>query len=259
MAERKIISSASESMDLRDYLAVLRRHRLLIAVVTACVLAIVLLWSFQRTPVYVSQTKVLIKPITLNPTLDQGLAGNDLINPENQQQLVESTTVASRVDKLMPSPRTPEELRKSVSSSVLPASSVLGCLALGLVILSLGLLGFGPLSSGPARLTPCMPCHPHDFTRPSAALLGTASARSPELARQGAVVGREAACGIAADNLLIGRTERRNIWRTSRHRLRPSVDEQAPWISLGGCWARTGSRCRFRARGLPGCAGGTDG
>jgi hypothetical protein len=259
LAERKIISSASESMDLRGYLAVLRRHRLLIAVVTPCVLAIMLLWSFQRTPVYVSQTKMLIKPITLSPTLDQGLAGNDLINPENQQQLVESTTVASRVDKLMPSPRTPEELRKSVSSSVLPASSVLGCLALGLVILSLGLLGFGPLSSGPARLTPCMPCHPHDFTRPSAALLGTASARSPELARQGAVVGREAACGIAADNLLIGRTERRNIWRTSRHRLRPSVDEQAPWISLGGCWARTGSRCRFRARGLPGCAGGTDG
>jgi tyrosine-protein kinase len=125
LAERRIMSSASESMDLRGYLAVLRRHRLLIAVVTACVLAIVLLWSFLRTPAYVSQAKVLIKPITLNPTLDEGLSGNELINPENQQQLVESTTVASRADALMRSPRTPQELRKSVSSSVLPASSVL--------------------------------------------------------------------------------------------------------------------------------------
>jgi polysaccharide biosynthesis transport protein len=125
LAEWKTMSSVPESMDLRGYLAVLRRHRLLIAAVTAYVLAIVLFWSFQRTPVYVSQTKVLIKPITLNPTLDQSLAGNDLINPENQQQLVESTTVASRADKLMRSPRTPQKLRKSVSSSVLPDSSVL--------------------------------------------------------------------------------------------------------------------------------------
>jgi hypothetical protein len=51
-----------------------------------------------------------------------------------------------------------------------------------------------------------MPCHPHHLTRPSATLLGTASALLKEAAGQGAVVQREAACGIAADNLLTGRT-----------------------------------------------------
>jgi hypothetical protein len=61
------------------------------------------------------------------------------------------------------------------------------------------LRGFEPLTS-------CMPCHPHHFTRPSSALLYTASTLLREGAGQGAVAQREAACGIAADNLLTGRT-----------------------------------------------------
>jgi hypothetical protein len=50
--------------------------------------------------------------------------------------------------------------------------------------------------------TTCMPCHPHPSTRPSTALLGTASTLLNMGAGRGAVVRREAACGIAADNLL---------------------------------------------------------
>jgi hypothetical protein len=60
------------------------------------------------------------------------------------------------------------------------------------------LRGFEPL-------TPCMPCHPHPFTRPSAALLSTTSALLRQLAERSAVMRREAACGIAADNLLTDR------------------------------------------------------
>ncbi len=70
-------------------------------------------------------------------------------------------------------------------------------LTCGFVVVELR--GFEPL-------TPCMPCHPHQFTRPSAALLSTASTLLKEAAGQGVVVRREAACGIAADNLLTGRT-----------------------------------------------------
>ena len=51
-----------------------------------------------------------------------------------------------------------------------------------------------------------MPCHPHHITTPSIAMLDTASALLGEVAGQGAVVRREAARGIAADNLLSGRT-----------------------------------------------------
>jgi hypothetical protein len=50
--------------------------------------------------------------------------------------------------------------------------------------------------------TACMPCHPHHFTKPFAAVRGTAPALLREAAGHGAVVQREAACGIAADNLL---------------------------------------------------------
>jgi hypothetical protein len=50
-----------------------------------------------------------------------------------------------------------------------------------------------------------MPCHPRHLTRPIAALLGTASVLLGEVAGQGVVVQPEAACGIAADNLLTGK------------------------------------------------------
>src|SRR5829696_10369958 len=49
-----------------------------------------------------------------------------------------------------------------------------------------------------------MPCHPHPFTTPFAAILHTTSVLLSEVPGQGAVVRRKAACGIAADNLLTG-------------------------------------------------------
>jgi hypothetical protein len=63
----------------------------------------------------------------------------------------------------------------------------------GVVVVELR--GFEPL-------TPCMPCHPHQFTKPSAASRRTTSALLSQDAGRGAVVRREAARGIAADNLL---------------------------------------------------------
>jgi hypothetical protein len=47
-----------------------------------------------------------------------------------------------------------------------------------------------------------MPCHPHHITTPSAASISNASAALREAAGRGAVVRREAARGIVADNLL---------------------------------------------------------
>jgi hypothetical protein len=55
-----------------------------------------------------------------------------------------------------------------------------------------------------------MPCHPHPFTQPYAAMPGTTSALLKGVPGQGAVVRREAACGIAADNLLTASTGQRN-------------------------------------------------
>jgi hypothetical protein len=81
------------------------------------------------------------------------------------------------------------------------------------------LRGFEPL-------TPCMPCHPHLFTSPFAALPGTTSALLKQVARQGAVMRREAACGIAADKLLTGQGEFRSGfmgWREPRNKASMSL------------------------------------
>jgi hypothetical protein len=66
-------------------------------------------------------------------------------------------------------------------------------LTCGVVVVELR--GFEPL-------TPCMPCHPQQFTQPSATMPSTTSALLDAVAGQGAMVGREATCGSAADNLL---------------------------------------------------------
>ena len=67
----------------------------------------------------------------------------------------------------------------------------------GVVVVELR--GFEPL-------TPCMPCHPHPFTQPTVASLGTTSALLSEVAGHSAVVRREATHGIGADNLLTAPT-----------------------------------------------------
>jgi hypothetical protein len=73
------------------------------------------------------------------------------------------------------------------------------------------LRGFEPL-------TPCMPCNPHQSTRPSAAPLHTTSALLSRAAGRGAVMRREATCGSVADNLLTARTCRRKEVRRHAER-----------------------------------------
>ena len=73
MAERMSLD-LSDPLDLRTFLALAWRRRWLIAAVTALVLPCALVWSFLRTPVYVSEVKILIQPLVLSPSLG-------LINP----------------------------------------------------------------------------------------------------------------------------------------------------------------------------------
>jgi hypothetical protein len=51
-------------------------------------------------------------------------------------------------------------------------------------------------------LTPCMPCHPHPFTRPSATSYSITSALLNDVTGTGFTVLREAKLGIAADSML---------------------------------------------------------
>jgi succinoglycan biosynthesis transport protein ExoP len=115
----------SSVLERRSFLVLVRRRRFLIAAVTVVALLVALTWSFLRTPVYVSEAKVLIQPITLNPSLDQSAPDSKLISPATQQELVQSTAVATRAGQLMGSSLTPQQLLKRVSAKVLPDTTIL--------------------------------------------------------------------------------------------------------------------------------------
>lgn len=74
---------------LRDYVAVLRAHRWLIAVTAGGAVLVAALVSFLLTPVYKSEAAVLVEPIRLS-------AANQPIPPnmETEKQLAESSVVA---------------------------------------------------------------------------------------------------------------------------------------------------------------------
>jgi polysaccharide biosynthesis transport protein len=78
------------SIDLRDYLAVLRRQRWLVIVATALGLGVALGFSMASTEVYSATAEVLVRPTSLNP-LD---AGTQDLSLETEREVVLSTSVA---------------------------------------------------------------------------------------------------------------------------------------------------------------------
>jgi succinoglycan biosynthesis transport protein ExoP len=82
-----------EPPQLREYLAVLRLRKWSIMLVTALVVASTLAFSFLQTPLYESETKVLVKPVSVSP----GVAPPALPNLETERGLVSSVPVAQKV------------------------------------------------------------------------------------------------------------------------------------------------------------------
>lgn len=82
--------AAESSVDLRDYVAVLRRQRWLVVVAAAVGLGAALGYSLASTPVYSAKAEVLVRPISLNP-VDTGI---DDLSLETEREVVLSTSVA---------------------------------------------------------------------------------------------------------------------------------------------------------------------
>ena len=57
-------SPAEETVDLREYAAVLRRRKWLIIGVTGLFTALMGAYSFSKTPMYTAQTTVIVQPAT---------------------------------------------------------------------------------------------------------------------------------------------------------------------------------------------------
>jgi capsular polysaccharide biosynthesis protein len=111
----------SGSVELRDYLAVLRRQLVVIVAVTLLGAGAAAAWSFRRTPVYELTASVLVRAIPTN-AFDPGQRIDQQLNMFNQRQLAQSEPVAAVAAKLLRTTATPAQLLEHVQVDV-PANS----------------------------------------------------------------------------------------------------------------------------------------
>ena len=111
----------SGSVELRDYLAVLRRQLVLIVAVTLLGAGAAATWTFRRTPVYESTASVLVRAITTN-AFDPGQRVDQQLNMFNQRQLAQSEPVAAVAARSLQATATPAQLLEHVEVDV-PANS----------------------------------------------------------------------------------------------------------------------------------------
>jgi succinoglycan biosynthesis transport protein ExoP len=83
-------------IQLREYVAIVRRRKLSLLAVTALVLVAGLLFSFRQTPTYESEAEVLVKRDAASPTELQLTGG---LNLQTEKELAESEAVAEVVAK----------------------------------------------------------------------------------------------------------------------------------------------------------------
>jgi capsular exopolysaccharide synthesis family protein len=111
----------SGSVELRDYLAVFKRHVALILAITLLGAAAAAAYTFRRTPVYESNASVLVRAITTN-AFDPGSRVDTQLNMFNQRQLAQSEPVAAIAAKSLKTTATPAQLLEHVKVDV-PANS----------------------------------------------------------------------------------------------------------------------------------------
>lgn len=99
--------------DLREYIATLRYRRWSILLTTALVVGSALFFSFRQTPIYESETRVLVRPST--PPV--GVAPT-AVNLETERALVDSAAVASLVQEDLALQRSPAALLEALEVSV---------------------------------------------------------------------------------------------------------------------------------------------
>jgi len=103
-------------------LPVVRRHWRLIAFVALLGLAVAVVWSLRRTPIYESTASVLVST-TATPTAEGD--GRGQLSMHDEEQVVRSTAVAGIVKQRFQTSATPEQLLRYVSVEASGGSRVL--------------------------------------------------------------------------------------------------------------------------------------
>jgi polysaccharide biosynthesis transport protein len=115
-----------DTLDLRDYIAVLRRRKWLVVSTIALVVGAAMLVTILQTPVYESSTRVMVSP-TGAPSDDMVL--RELVlgqrELETQREIAQSVPVAERVIERLELDTTPTNLLKEVRVTALRDTNIL--------------------------------------------------------------------------------------------------------------------------------------
>jgi capsular exopolysaccharide synthesis family protein len=101
---------------------VLRRRWRLIAVVALLTLAVAVVWSLRRTPIYRATASVLVSSVAIP---SEGGAPGQLVSMRDEQQVATSMPVARMVAERYGTSTTPEQLLRHVSVDVPKGSRIL--------------------------------------------------------------------------------------------------------------------------------------
>ncbi|MBW3577815.1 MAG: polysaccharide biosynthesis tyrosine autokinase [Actinobacteria bacterium] len=114
-----------DTLDLRDYLAVVRRQKVLIAATVGIVVVAAMAVTLLQTPVYESTVELVVEPLgsAEQSALEQALFGKTEL--ETQRKLVSSTPVAGRVVEQLGLDATPEELLEHLRVNLLTETQIL--------------------------------------------------------------------------------------------------------------------------------------
>jgi capsular exopolysaccharide synthesis family protein len=111
---------ADDSIDLREYIGVLRRRKMLLIAVTLAVVFLVGAYSFTRTPVYTGHAAVVVTPPD-----STSFRPDQLVSLDTEARIVKSAPVARIAERTLQFPLTITKLLDRVNVTTSPDSLVL--------------------------------------------------------------------------------------------------------------------------------------
>ncbi|MGH8998931.1 MAG: polysaccharide biosynthesis tyrosine autokinase [Acidimicrobiia bacterium] len=115
--------SPEPSVEMTDYLSVLRRQKFLIAVMTLAGLALALVYSTAiATPTFVSRAQVEVRPVSDGIT---SVRVDQVINMGTERELARSIDVAQLAQQKLNSDQSVNDLKKKVDVTVLGSTQIL--------------------------------------------------------------------------------------------------------------------------------------
>lgn len=125
MQARQPLPSTEDVIDVRDYIAVLRRQALVIVLLAVGGLGLALVFSAIQTPTYTARAEVLIRPPT---GFSQGARLDQVVSMDTEARLVVSAPIAEAANEALGTGLSITQLLKHVSVDTAPDTLILDVL-----------------------------------------------------------------------------------------------------------------------------------